>query len=71
MPLWDATGGRGVLGLRHVGDLARHARGAPTGRRLVAAAQELAAHAADVLAAGAARRGWAAPPRAAILDAMC
>lgn len=66
---WDATGGRGVLGLRRSMALARRVAGPGSPRsRLRAVCSDMEAFCAQVLAASARRRGWASIPAVVPLD---
>jgi hypothetical protein len=66
---WDATGGRGVLGLRQTAALARRVTGAGSSRnRIRALCADMEAFCSQVLAASAKRRGWAHVPAVVPLD---
>ncbi|MFH0908654.1 MAG: hypothetical protein V1929_07820 [bacterium] len=66
---WDATGGRGVLGLRQSAALARRVVGPGSSRnRIRALCADMEAFCSQVLAASAKRRGWTAVPSVVHMD---
>jgi hypothetical protein len=68
--VWDAQGGGGHLGLRHLGGVSACMAGdaGAAARRGRAMAARILEHCRDVLARISARRGWSRPPEVIVLE---